>query len=77
MKFVIDVLDFKGQLETYGEIDADTIVCPHCFYEYEDPWERFFKGHESSVFRCDSCDREFTVVKEVTVTYTTSKKERV
>ena len=55
--------------------DEGNIKCPHCNYEDKDSWE--FEGNEGEESRvnCKSCEKEFYVERNVTVTYSTSKIE--
>jgi len=48
-------------------------VCPHCGYKHKDAWEwNFGPGVEGDTeHRCDSCDRDFHVQREVSIYYTT------
>jgi hypothetical protein len=50
-------------------------VCPHCGYEHDDAWEwNFGDGMEGSIdIECSHCDSLFHVIREVEVTYSTSK----
>jgi len=49
---------------------TDEVVCPHCGYEYGDSWEMRDGEHE-----CPECEKSFDLVREVSVSYTTSKIE--
>lgn len=51
---------------------TDDIVCPWCGYEYGDCWE--WTDHDDEI-KCDECGKEFCYNKDVTVTYSTSKKQ--
>lgn len=47
------------------------IVCPHCGHEHRDSWEMPDGGDMD----CYECDREFRYSRDVTVTYSSSKKD--
>lgn len=48
----------------------NNIICPYCNYEDKDSWE--FTEDEGTQ-NCGSCEKEFNVTREVTVTYSTSR----
>lgn len=60
----------KRIAEFDGDTDGtDEIVCPHCGYECSDSWEK-----SEGVRECGDCGREYEVEREVTVTYSTTKR---
>lgn len=46
------------------------IKCPYCDWEDEDSWEF---GEDEGTVTCGRCDEEFNVVREIEVTYSSSK----
>jgi DNA-directed RNA polymerase subunit RPC12/RpoP len=55
-----------------NEIDHEwtrEIVCPYCGYEHTDCFEYPDSGKHS----CHRCNKEFTFIREIEVTYTTEK----
>jgi len=69
------MIGFKRQLDTYGEIDNDCIVCPHCLAEDEESWDYIMNEDESTKHTCFSCGKEHYVVKTSTITYTSTLEE--
>jgi hypothetical protein len=58
-----------------GDMDhsyTDEIVCPYCGSEQGDSWEL---SDDSGDLECGNCDKEFTYERDITVNYTTSRKE--
>ncbi|MCK4997137.1 hypothetical protein KAS08_02440 [Candidatus Pacearchaeota archaeon] len=51
---------------------TDEVVCPWCGCEYGDCWEW---AEYSDEMKCDECGKEFSYEKDVTVKYSTSKKD--
>lgn len=58
---------------------TDEIICPHCGYMYTDSWEL---GHtaEGTIIdhgeeECERCEKVFIWEKQITVEYSTDKKE--
>jgi transposase-like protein len=64
---------FQRQLDFTNEIDNDTPVCPHCFYEMEDAWELRLEDGDEQPYTCGCCERKFFIKKTVTIEYTTKK----
>ena len=55
---------------------TDEIVCPNCGYKFGDSYEYFGSTAEcADNIYCDECDNEFDAVRNISVTYTTYKKE--
>jgi len=50
--------------------NENEIICPYCGWEDQDSWEF---TEESGTDTCASCDKEFNVFREVSVTYSTSR----
>lgn len=50
---------------------TDEVVCPYCGYEFSDSWE--FKQDSYKSLDCDECGEEFSMEREVTVSYSTEK----
>jgi DNA-directed RNA polymerase subunit RPC12/RpoP len=60
------------------EIDyelTDEIVCPYCGHEHGDSHEYFERQLFADV-ECAECGKEFECSQDVSVTYTSSKKEK-
>ena len=49
-------------------------VCPHCGEVYNDAWEINFNSCECNEVTCSSCGRDFVVCRDVSITYSTYKK---
>lgn len=50
---------------------TDEIVCPWCGHEHGDSWE--WVDYDTT--ECDECEKKFTHIRHVEVTYTTEKEE--
>jgi hypothetical protein len=50
---------------------TDEITCPYCGDVQSDSWE----FPDDGVHCCDECDNNFSYVRDVSVTYSTSKAE--
>jgi predicted RNA-binding Zn-ribbon protein involved in translation (DUF1610 family) len=50
---------------------TDEIVCPWCGHEISDSWE---VEADDGDYECPECGNEFCYCREVSVTYSTSKK---
>lgn len=53
---------------------TDEIVCPYCFYEFDDSWE--FQDDSYDVdgpLECNSCGKEFYMYRNISVSYSTVK----
>jgi hypothetical protein len=50
-------------------------VCPHCGGKYSDAWEINFSGdmEGTTEITCGHCDEDFSVTRNVEVTYSTGK----
>lgn len=48
------------------------VVCPYCGTKVTDSWELEDEGE----YFCDECDNEFDFVRNVSVTYSSGKKEQ-
>jgi len=48
---------------------TDEVTCPHCGYQCSDSWEMSEGVHE-----CGDCGREFEMERDVTVSYSTTKR---
>lgn len=51
---------------------TDDVVCPWCGNKYGDCWEW---TKDSDEMKCDECGKQFEYEKNVTVEYSTSKKQ--
>lgn len=47
----------------------NNIICPYCDWEDQDSWEF---DEEEGIYQCGSCEKEFNVVRDVEITYSTS-----
>jgi len=61
----VDDVDHKYTVE---------IVCPWCGYEHGDSWER---SEDDGTDNCDKCGKFFEWSRNITVDYTTEKKEEL
>jgi DNA-directed RNA polymerase subunit RPC12/RpoP len=52
------------------------ITCPYCGYKFRDSWE-FNDDTSEQTVECHACEKEFLLYVEVSVDYTTKKKEGV
>ncbi len=50
------------------------VTCPHCLYEYSDSWE-FPEWVEEEI--CPECKKMFTVERNISITYTTNRIEKL
>lgn len=60
------------------EINCDgthEVVCPYCGQEHGDSWELSGYDGEESTIDCGTCGEEFIYVRNVSVDYTTCKRE--
>ena len=51
---------------------TDEITCPYCRHVNHDSWE---VGSDDGELECDECGKTFTFTRNVSVTYTTERKE--
>jgi hypothetical protein len=62
------------------EIDCEYtthITCPYCGWFDRDSWEVDFGGMEGETeYDCGECEKEFTVCRQVEITYSSYKKEK-
>ncbi len=58
-----------SDLDCFG---TDNIVCPWCGYENLDSWEF---DVDSGDTECHECEKPFRYEREISITYTTSKRE--
>ena len=49
------------------------IVCPYCGYMHRDSWDMWPNDREENDIYCHHCDRDFTVSRDVSITYTSYK----
>ena len=55
---------------------TDEIVCPYCGYKFSDSHEYFGSSDEcADNIYCDECDKEFDAVRNISVSFSTYKKE--
>jgi len=53
---------------------TDEIVCAYCGYEFTDSWE-FNDTQDEQHVECCECGKEFFLYVNITVNYTTRKKQ--
>ena len=51
------------------------VVCPYCGHEDSDSWELPGDDGEIGETECGECERTFNYYRDITVTYTSMKKE--
>lgn len=59
----------KRKANPVSHDDTDNVVCPHCFFEYQDCYEMSDGKHQ-----CEECAGSFMLSREFSVTYTTEKE---
>ena len=69
--------DYEG--ESFAEwakgVNSDEIVCPYCYYEFEDSWDFLGLSDENKiVMNCKACNKDFYMQHEYSVSYTTHRK---
>ncbi|SRR3972149_1020349 len=52
---------------------TNQIICPYCGHEDDESWNLEEEGETQKT--CESCEKEFNVEKEVSITYSTSRIE--
>ena len=71
----IESIKQKLQSGDMTETDSeDTILCPYCGYDDRD--DRY-AGEGEYEFTCSSCGKEYDCSIEVSISYSTSRKEEV
>ncbi len=57
---------------------GDNIICPYCQYEFSDSWDFNLESDTESEIECGNpeCEKEFAVIMDVSVSYSTHKKEK-
>lgn len=48
-------------------------VCPHCGYQMRDAWEDV-EGEDWNNVECGRCEKEYRVIRHVSVSFTTEAK---
>lgn len=51
------------------KLSEGAIICPYCEYEHTDTWEYMDDDEE---FECEGCGRVFEMVRDITVTYSST-----
>lgn len=62
-----------------NEIDSEyteEIVCPYCGYEFSDSFECNVNEDEESIIECGECGKEFYVIKNISISYSSFKPKR-
>lgn len=59
-------------IETDSTVDP---ICPHCGHAVRDSWELDFGTSEEYEHMCCECEKDFVITRNVSVDYTTMKKE--
>lgn len=66
--------------DTEKEVDClytQEVICPYCGYEFSDSWEFSMKGDgDECEIDCDECNKKFTAIMDLTVSYSTYKKSK-
>ena len=65
MKLEIDTLYQDLELDTSYQ---DDVICPHCGHKFADSWE-----FDDGKLDCYECEKEFEIVRNVKITYSTYK----
>lgn len=47
----------------------DTIVCPHCGFRFDEPYEFFSNGSECAETECERCGKPLGIVQHVSIKY--------
>lgn len=50
-------------------------VCPHCGEICGDAWEIDFNQSECAVVECGKCGKEYSICRDISVTYSTYKRD--
>jgi transcription elongation factor Elf1 len=61
------------------DFDTDyqqNITCPYCGYVDGDSWEVQFEANEEAQLECCDCEKKFTVIRNVSVDYSSYKAAR-
>ncbi len=64
---------FKNEFDSDGDIRNYEAVCPYCFVENDDTWEKNLRDGETVNATCDNCNKEFQITCDITVSYTTCR----
>ena len=68
-------------MNTENTIDTShlrEVRCPHCGHDYDCSYELFTEDasdEQERAVECENCDKTFTARINITVTYTTEKKD--
>ena len=54
---------------------TDEIVCPYCGAIHGDSWEYFRDGNDDAEIKCQSCGKDFAATMDISVSYSTERKE--
>lgn len=55
---------------------TDEAVCPYCGCVQEGSWEFFVDtSADSTVVSCDGCGKDFDLTRDISVSYSSSKRE--
>ncbi|MFH2143074.1 MAG: hypothetical protein ABIJ97_11660 [Bacteroidota bacterium] len=57
---------------------TDEIICPYCGCKFMDSWKisADMSDGETVITSCQECDKEFNVLVNIDISYTTWEKER-
>ena len=58
---------------TFDTEFTNNIVCPHCGDENGDSWELAMKDGEHEIQDCGSCNEQFEVYCDISISYSTEK----
>lgn len=68
--------DRRRWFENYKEVFDHGLICPHCFKEEVDWWERGFIDEDCSNMdiECDFCEKPFHAILHKEYSFTTTRK---
>lgn len=64
----------QNEFEYHDTGYTTEIICPYCGYEFTDSWEVPFNDNnmdDERKIECHRCDEEFTVIRRLSVDYST------
>ena len=62
----------EGMMSKFDTDGTDNIICHHCGYENDDPWESG-GGEDQFDETCDRCEKKMHVTRHFTVSYSSEK----
>jgi hypothetical protein len=66
----MDDFECKNKMHELSHHYTDEVVCPYCLEEQSESWEfpDWVESHD-----CHSCDKKFSIYRNVTINYSTHK----